>query len=381
MHKLTFYPLGNADTCKIDLSDGQKLLFDYAHLRDNENEEDLRADLEKLLREDLEAAGRDYFDVVAFTHADTDHIKRASEFFFLEHASKYQGDERIKIKELWVPAAMIIEEGLKDDARVLRSEARYRLKNGFGIRVFSRPERLKDWFEEQGIAVEERSGLITNAGQTVPGFNKDRDGVEFFVHSPFALRDGEELEDRNESSLILHITLICKGRETKFLLIGDSTHDALANVVNITKYHHREERLEWDIYDIPHHCSYLALSDEKRAKKTIPAPEVKWLLDQGSKKGVLVSSSNPIPNDYENPQPPHKQAASCYEDIEQGIDGRFKVTMEHPTVSKPEPLVITIDEWGAKPKLIISGGGSATTSRPAPRAGILNDAKLSSSTG
>ena len=30
MPKLTFYPLGNADTCLIDLADGRKVLFDYA---------------------------------------------------------------------------------------------------------------------------------------------------------------------------------------------------------------------------------------------------------------------------------------------------------------------------------------------------------------
>ena len=30
MHRLTFYPLGNADCCLIDLANGQKILFDYA---------------------------------------------------------------------------------------------------------------------------------------------------------------------------------------------------------------------------------------------------------------------------------------------------------------------------------------------------------------
>src|SRR5574337_1970825 len=114
MHKLTFYPLGNADCCKIDLANGRKLLFDHAHTRSDEDENDPRIDLAKVLREDLETDDRDYFDVVAFTHADDDHIHGSSDFFYLEHATKYQNGDRIKIKELWVPAAMITEEGSED---------------------------------------------------------------------------------------------------------------------------------------------------------------------------------------------------------------------------------------------------------------------------
>jgi len=32
MHRLTFYPLGNADCCLIDLANGQKILFDYGDI-------------------------------------------------------------------------------------------------------------------------------------------------------------------------------------------------------------------------------------------------------------------------------------------------------------------------------------------------------------
>ena len=33
MPRLTFYPLGNADTCLIDLANGKKVLFDFADMR------------------------------------------------------------------------------------------------------------------------------------------------------------------------------------------------------------------------------------------------------------------------------------------------------------------------------------------------------------
>jgi len=368
MHKITFYPLGNADCCEIDLSNGQKLLFDYAHSQEGESDDDLRIDLAKTLHEDLENDDRNYFDVVAFTHADDDHVRGFSDFFYLEHSGKYQDDDRIIINELWVPAAMIVEEGLKNDAKVLRAEARHRLKKGKGIRVFSRPDRLKDWLKKEGLEIEDRKHLITDAGNLVPGFNKGKDGVEFFVHSPFAAQVNDNMEDRNESALILHATFEIDSRETKFMIIGDSTHDVLADIVNITKKRNRKSRLEWDVYSVPHHCSYLSLSDEKGKSKTTPVNEVDWLLKQGANKCILVSSSDVIPIE-DTDQPPHRQAAKYYKEIGNDKNGEFKVTMEHPKVSKPKPLIIKIDKWGATlEKLIISSGGSATSQSP-PRAG------------
>ena len=165
MHRLIFYPLGNADSCLIDVNDGDRLLlFDYAATRSNDDS-DLRVDLPAKLREELSAAGKDAFDAVAFTHADNDHIQGFSDFFFLEHAKKYQDDDRIKINDLWVPAAVILEEGLNKEDAILRAEARYRLKQGLRIRVFSKPDKLKYWLEAQGLSLSEREHLITGGRQ------------------------------------------------------------------------------------------------------------------------------------------------------------------------------------------------------------------------
>ena len=91
MPRLTFYPIGNADCCLIDLANGKKILFDFADMRDPDNKDDRRCDLPKELREDLDAAKRDYYDAVAFTHLDSDHYKGASDFFRLEHDGKISG--------------------------------------------------------------------------------------------------------------------------------------------------------------------------------------------------------------------------------------------------------------------------------------------------
>ncbi|MBU2613861.1 MBL fold metallo-hydrolase, partial [Patescibacteria group bacterium] len=152
MHKLTFFNLGNADSCRIDLANGKKILIDFGNQGNPDDQYDLRCDLAKELRDDLEDADRDFFDVVAISHLDKDHYQGASDFFWLQHAKKYQGDDRIKIKTLWVPAAVITETGVSDDeGKVIQAEAQYRLKQGKDVRVFSRPEKLRKWLKQQGI--------------------------------------------------------------------------------------------------------------------------------------------------------------------------------------------------------------------------------------
>ena len=166
--RITFFPIGNADTCRIDLVSSRKVLIDFANMRDPNDPYDKRIDLAEELRRDLKDADRDYFDVVCFTHLDNDHIKGSSDFFWLEHAAIYQGPGRIKIKEMWVPAAAVTEEGSDGDARIIRQEARARLKAGKGIKVFSRPGHLHDLLASWGLSVESRASCIVDAGQTVP---------------------------------------------------------------------------------------------------------------------------------------------------------------------------------------------------------------------
>jgi hypothetical protein len=377
MHKVTIFPLGNADCCRIDIDNGKKILFDYANTRDPEDENDLRCDLSKELREDLEEAERNYFDVVAVSHLDEDHFKGFSEFFWLEHAKKYQSDDRIKINTLWVPAAIITEKGPdKEEARIIQREARHRFKEGKGIRVFSRPERLRKWCEENEINLEDRMGLITDAGQIAPEFNKDVDGVEFFVHSPFASRQNDnEVEDRNDDSLVMQAVFVVNGIQTKMLLMADVTHEMLSDIVDITRdKKNRPERLEWDIVKLPHHCSYTALGPEKGDDKTKPADEVAWLYEsQGQERGIIISTSKPIPTkgseEDKDDNPPHRQAANYYKDVIHSLEGEFLITMEYPKKAAPKPIIIEIDSSKATLKKSAIMGVSVLTSTQAPRAG------------
>jgi len=368
MHKLIFFPLGNADCIRIELESGKQLLLDYADVKNHDDADDKRIDLPEQLRKDL--GDRKSYDIVAFTHLDDDHVRGSSDFFYFDHAIRYQSEDRIKIDELWVPAATIIEDGVEDCARVIRQEARHRLREGRGIRVFSRPELLRRWLENQGITLESRAHLITDAGCLIPGWSKEADGVEFFVHSPFATRlDDRSFVDRNNDSLVLHGTFIVDGVETRVLFGADMEHQSLSDVVSITRYHDREERLENDIIKLPHHCSYLSIGPEKGADRTEPTEEIAYLYEKKlNSNAILVSTSWPIPLDDGDGQPPHRQAKRYYKDCLK-TSGELEVTMEHPSVRNPKPLVIEITANRGKIKRVLYSAASVAASAPAPRAG------------
>lgn len=381
-HKIVFYPVGNGDTCQIILAGGRRILFDYCHRRVAEDDDDPRIDLKKHLKDELKAAGRDDLDVVAFTHADTDHIAGSTDFLELRHAAKYQGDDRIKMKELWVPAALLIEEVERDklssEFAILRREARYRVLEGKGIKVFSKPKRLMDeWLrqalKDRGEPETARDHLFVDAGTLVEGFSLATDGAEFFCHSPFIKHCDQGDDLRNEAALIFNVRLRADGADYDFLQIGDSTWEVLEDIVSITKTHKNEDRLKWNLLNIPHHCSYLALSDEKGEQETEPKPLVKELLMHGKKDAYLVSSSDPIPDSkdmYEAGQPPHIQAKNAYETYRKKVQGRrVVVTMEEPNASKPEPLTFEVSVGGVSWIKAISGA-PAVLSSTLPRAGL-----------
>lgn len=369
MHKVTFYPIGNADCSIIETEQGKLVLIDYANMRDPNDDDDLRIDLENAIRNKVTAAKRQDIDVGVFTHGDRDHYKGFSELFYLEHASKYQSEERVKIKEMWIPAAIINDGDLDDEGKVLRAEARYRLKNKKCIKVFSRPETLKNWFDEVGLDINEYSDFFVDAGKIVPGFDLQSDGVEFFVHSPFAFRqDDGTLVDRNECSIVMQVCFKSVEGISKIIMSADTTWEAWEEIVKITKYHKNEHRLNYDAFKLPHHCSYLSLSDEKGDEKTTPKEMIDRMFKQANPGAKIISTSDPIPSSDTN-QPPHKQAANYYKDLIKNVDGEFIVTMEYPKPSKPEPVEITVNENGITLTKLSLGLGTYISSKKPPRAG------------
>jgi len=300
IHQVIVYPVGNGDTTQIILSAGRRVLFDFCHREGAEADDTPEIDLKARLKEDLKAAGRDYFDVVGFTHADLDHIQGSTDFFELQHAKKYQGEGRIKIRELWVPAAMLLEEADKDhqieECVLLRQEARHRLLEGKDILVFSKPQALADWLEPllkaRGESPSARDHLFIDAGTVVPGFTLANDGVEFFCHSPFIKHCDEGDIIRNRAALVFNVRFDADGENYDDLEVGDAEYCDLEDIVITTRYHKNEERLAWDLFNIPHHCSYRAQSDDKVKTKPSPSRSLRICCGWASRTPTSLAVAN-----------------------------------------------------------------------------------------
>lgn len=372
---ITFYPLGNADTSLIRLADSRLVLVDFANMGDPTDKEDKRCDLPAELRRELYDAGQDDFAVVCFTHLDEDHVKGMKDFFWLEYLKESQIEGRPKITELWVPAAAITETGVEDDAWAVRQEARHRLIEGAGVKVFSRPEALETFLKENNLKVADREHCIVDAGQTVPNFSMDGpEAAEFFVHCPFAWRSEERgLEDRNQDSIVFQTTFREHGEDTYALFGSDIDSETFSEIVATTKRHERENRLLWDVLKLFHHCSYKSLDKDNQGKdETIPVPEVKWLIEEQGRAGcIVVSPSKPIPEkgteEDKDKMPPHRQAHAYYRRVVvDDKDGELRVTMSYPSDRAPKPFSVEITRGGARFVTAVAtaiGTATSTSSR------------------
>ena len=363
---ITFFPSGNADTSLIELSNDKVILIDYANKKDHYNENDKRCDLSKELDSRVK---KNTYDVVCFTHLDDDHICGSSNYFHLDHTAKYHTGK--KIKEMWVPAAAIVENKPDGEASILQKEARHRFRNNYGIKVFSRPKMLKDWCKKNGIDFESRRHLIADAGKNVDTFSLENDGIELFVQSPFVASIDDKTFDRNGAAITLHATFN-NLYQSKVIFGSDINWEVWDDIIKVTRNRNNEHKLEWDIFHISHHCSYKSLSSEKGSVKTLPTDNIKWLFEeQGRTNGYIVSPSKEIPSTYDDIQPPHKQAANYYKDKPLTNSDYFKVTMESPSKANPSPMSFKITDSGVNLLKVYATPHIIGNQQP-PRAGAKN---------
>jgi beta-lactamase superfamily II metal-dependent hydrolase len=347
MSKIVFFPLGNADTELILTDSGKLILIDFFYTEE-EGKSDVMEEINKYLAE----LGHDYIDVVAFTHLDKDHYQGFSNFFELKHANKYQGNERIKIKELWVPASIIVEAGeqVKEEGKILREEARYRFKNNDSIKVVSNPSLLQEWLEANDLSLSSVQDSIQEAGQIVSTFSLEEDGVKIFVHAPFAADIDEDPDidiDRNDSSLVLHMTFLNESNEEIKAMFGaDSNSEVWEGIMKVTEYYENEDYLYWDIFKISHHGSYSALNKNKEEwdETYEPIEEVKTLFEKyGNEKSLIISTSNTYEEGENSDQPPSPEALDYYKKIADLHDGNLIITMDASNSKTPGAITIDVD--------------------------------------
>ena len=368
--KIRFYPVGNGDSILIKNDDGKHLLIDFNCPSEAETDDDERINLKEELDDRLKNKDLEVFMV---THAHDDHYHGFSDYFWLNFAQTYQGDDRKKITELWVPDALIWETGITGEGKTLRQEARHRLlQEKTGIKVFGESQSLIDFINDSDDAsYDDVKHLIYKPGETVNFFS----GFEIFIHSPHSWKT-EDDENKNNSSIVIQADFKIDSESAAKVIFGsDAESDAWESIYSASDNNDNLDKLKFDAFKISHHCSHDALNkDEKGDEITEPVAKVKKLFEeQGNDKYKLIASCEKIPSKAKRNEsgPPHYQAAEYYRKVAGDKNGDFQVTMEQKLKGKKrKPIIIEITKDGPKLVTVVGSIGSTTViSQPTERFG------------
>lgn len=379
-HIIKYYPVGNADCTLIKLDNGKTIIVDCQILEDltdgygKQVMFDVKSDLLKELHKD--AVGRPYVDLFISTHPHNDHCKGFAGNFYHGDVADYDEDKNkneIIIEELW-----ITPRGLKNDlsapAEDIRKEAKRRKKlydddayfsgsKGNYLRIIGYDQEKE--FDSRYCYVPGK--LVT----TVHGVSLS--WLDIFIHAPFKedVETSKKYDDKNVTSIVVQLgfkvadyTNYNTNYKCRVLMGGDAEHEIWQHILDNNT---DEEKLKWNIFLAPHHCSWSFFNESDNKKEIKPSAET-ILSKQIGNLAHVVASSDEIKNDDNNPP--------CYEAKQQYIkklkagSSHFLNTTTHSKLGCiPQPIIFKINENGKTlmEKNVIAG--TSSISNPAPRAG------------
>ena len=375
-HIIKYYPVGNADCTLIKLDNGKTIIVDcqiLTNLTDGHGKQvmfDVKADLLKELKKD--GFGRPFVDLFISTHPHDDHCKGFAGNFYHGDVANYDKDknkDEIIIEELWITPRGL-NNNLSAPAEDIRKEAKRRRKlydddanfngsKGNYLRIIGYDKDKE--FDSRYCYVPGK--LVT----TVHGASLS--WLDIFIHAPFKedVETSKKYDDKNATSVVVQFGFKIAGYtdyKCRVLMGGDAEHEIWQHILDNNT---DEEKLKWNIFLAPHHCSWSFFNESDNKKAIKPSAEA--ILDkQIGNSAHIIASSNEIKNDDNNPP--------CYEAKQQYIKklksgtSRFLNTATHSKVGNlPQPIVFKIDEYGKTLKENTTVAGSTSISNPAPRAG------------
>ena len=378
-HKIKFYPVDNGDNVLIKLDDKTTVIVD-CQIRDCEENTDgvttydVKKDLIKELNKD--SKNNPYVDLFINSHPHNDHCLGFEKNFYCGSPDNYtdsnRKNEEIIIGELWV-TQRVFSNDLCSEGGAIRREAKRRKKlyedgsadsSKYGNRLHI------IGYNEDDTTVD---GLHYVPGKMVDKFNgKTSDYLSMFIHAPFKsdLVRGKADEDENAASIVVQMRLRTQKNgviKSKIIIAGDADHYVFEQILEKSKKNNNEDKLEWDLFLAPHHCSWSFFNDRPYEKNTEPKDYSLEFLDYRNTGAHIIASSKKIEN--KKPNPPHHSAKEEY--VGKIGDAKFKNTAINKDEKAPEPLIYTIDDNGFKleKSAIAASVGIMTSSTP--RAGQI----------
>jgi beta-lactamase superfamily II metal-dependent hydrolase len=340
---IVFWPVGTGDSTTICVDAETVIQIDLHQLAMADDDDDPRVPIVDRLIKLLPKRGkRPYLSVFCLTHPDKDHCLG---FKTLR--------ESVDIGEIWFTPRIFFEHkgDLCDDAQDFVKEAKRRVKktidkqakteSGDLVRIIGYSDLLED-DEYKGFP----SDRLTRPGNSITGFdNQDRSDIfDAFVHAPF--KDDDIARERNETSVGLRVELRTGSHTGQALLLGDLSYPSIRRVFDETRRHKNDEKLKWDVFLAPHHCSKSVMywQGEGETEAALKKDILDDIEEAAEKIGYIIASCGPIPaSNAAGDNPPHAKAKRRYQDI---APNGFLCTGEHPNEERPQPIVFALTADG-----------------------------------
>ena len=340
---IVFWPVGTGDSTTICVDAESVIQIDLHHLAGADDDDDPRVPIvDRLVTLLPKRNGKPYLSVFVLTHPDKDHCQGFKELL-----------EKVSVGEIWFSPRVFREHStdLCDDAKDFVKEVKRRVKktienngnvsSGDLVRIIGYSSLLE---EDQYAGFPE--DMLSRPGDLITRFDgEDRfDVFDAFVHAP--IKEDEEDQERNETSVGLRVQVKKGGHTGQALLLGDLSYPSIRRVFDETKSHNNEDKLKWDVFLAPHHCSKSVMynkaeGDEEESLKQDILDDIE---NAAEEIGFIIASCDPIPAKNEpGDNPPHAKARKRYEEI---APNGFLCTGEHPNKDKPEPIVFEVTAQG-----------------------------------
>ena len=355
MSKVKFYPVDNGDTVLIKV-DKTTIQID-ANIRDNDDCYDVMENLLSELSTDSE--DRYHLDLFMLTHPDEDHCHGIDSYYYLGDPDKYsdtdKDDDLVIIDELMV-TPMLFSDATSTPAKALKKEAERRRKlwDADSASKSKAGNRLVIIGYDGDKRYEKVPSYIP--GEMIKNVNgKTMSLLEFFVHSPFkdSLVEGRAEADKNETSIVMQARFKYLSTDSQpsalYLFGGDADHYIWDEIQEQSSAHDNDDKLNFDIFMAPHHCSWTYFNDVpyKKGETDDPVESSKNLIRDHKMKGaVIIASSKQIKDDDDNP--PHYPAKEEY--VELIGAGKFISLAEEPDSKNPKPVVYEVTSSGFQRK-------------------------------
>ena len=311
---------------------------------------------------------RYHLDLFMLTHPDEDHCRGIDTNYYLGDPEKYSDTDKendlVIIDELMV-TSMLFTDATSTPAKALKKEAERRRK--LWDANSSEKTKAGNRLVIIGYDGDKRYENVTSyiPGETIKKVNgKSMPLLEFFVHSPFkdSLVEGRAEADKNETSIVMQARFKNASTDTKpsalYLFGGDADHYIWEEIQDQSSAHGNDDKLDFDIFMAPHHCSWTYFNDVpyKKGETDEPVESSKDLIkDHKTKGAVIIASSKQIKDDDDNP--PHYPAKGEYVKLI-GSD-KFISLAEEPGTKKPKPVVYEVTSSGFQRKDKNQQNGSA----------------------